>query len=943
MTYTYPPAVAAYSGVSNDKTQVNWTHNGNTDGVTVYRVNKSTWNGFTGTVVSSDTYLTSAEYTELSTNTTYWYRVGSINGQENVNWVSFGSKVTLSTCPVSAAYTGVGKLELTANWTDNGNAGGTVYVVQKATWSGFTGTTVSSQTVNISVIYSALLPDTSHWCQVKTVNHENISSDWTYLGYTKTLTKSPGSITNLAATKYMRPGWIKLTWTAPGNDEYTGTATSYVLKYGLTAINTEAEFNAATTIPTNAPAAAGNTESLIVSGLSNNTLYNFAIKSIEEYGAVSAIDSVSPRANTYSGSTSEGFYVDETIGSDSAEGSETAPWLTLNKAVSTILTGDWIYVKAGNYNGSITIQNLGNPIVGIIDRKTAFIGTDRQNSKVNSSDNAFYIKMSSVVVSDLVFNTPMGTGIRISTGSTGIEIRRITSYGSQYGVVMDMGATSSIHYDTIIENNLFDNPSTMGLILRNSAGGITANKVTVKNNIFRNGNAMILSEGTSANDYDIKYNCFYNATVVGINISTSTDVALDPCFYDVGNHDYHLKSKTGRWDGSSWVRDIVHSPCIDKGDATDNVGAESSPNGSRIDIGIYGGTSEASKTYSNMEITVATATPPGPTSVDLQYTAGAVRYKIERSRNQIDWTNIVIWDTCLSSNTYKDTGVGPGTTYYYRVAAYNDMGAQDDLYSNILKVVTKPLMLALVYLENIINITIEDGIITIVIPANILGENYYYEAQSGRAPANVETMALPSNNGEILENGIVSVKLYKSSTGELVDEEFSKEVTIEIPYKDTDNDGIEDRSNIPVKRLTGYKYKDGVWTELDKNDIEIDKTSKKVKIKTKSFSVYGIGGIKYASTLDSLIVYPNPWKPGTSGIFSGNNMIFDNLTKDCRIRLFDLSGQMWLDKTIDGSYNGRYVWDGRSDCGENAGSGLYIYVVTNDNGEKKKGKVSIAR
>ncbi|MBP7050471.1 MAG: right-handed parallel beta-helix repeat-containing protein [Phycisphaerae bacterium] len=62
---------------------------------------------------------------------------------------------------------------------------------------------------------------------------------------------------------------------------------------------------------------------------------------------------------------------------------------------------------------------------------------------------------------------------------------------------------------------------------------------------------------------------------------------------------YHLKSQAGRWDSTSegWVLDEVTSPCIDAGDPNSPVGDEPEPNGGRINLGVYGGTAEASKTF----------------------------------------------------------------------------------------------------------------------------------------------------------------------------------------------------------------------------------------------------------------------------------------------------------------------------------------------------------
>jgi parallel beta-helix repeat protein len=62
---------------------------------------------------------------------------------------------------------------------------------------------------------------------------------------------------------------------------------------------------------------------------------------------------------------------------------------------------------------------------------------------------------------------------------------------------------------------------------------------------------------------------------------------------------YHLKSQAGRYDpnSGSWIIDDITSPCIDAGDPNSPVGDEPEPNGGRINMGAYGGTIQASKSY----------------------------------------------------------------------------------------------------------------------------------------------------------------------------------------------------------------------------------------------------------------------------------------------------------------------------------------------------------
>jgi hypothetical protein len=77
------------------------------------------------------------------------------------------------------------------------------------------------------------------------------------------------------------------------------------------------------------------------------------------------------------------------------------------------------------------------------------------------------------------------------------------------------------------------------------------------------------------------------------------NIDKDPCFSDPNNGDYHLKSQAGRWDPpmAGWIKDDVTSPCIDAGEPASPIGLEPFPNGGIINMGAYGGTAEASKSY----------------------------------------------------------------------------------------------------------------------------------------------------------------------------------------------------------------------------------------------------------------------------------------------------------------------------------------------------------
>ena len=74
------------------------------------------------------------------------------------------------------------------------------------------------------------------------------------------------------------------------------------------------------------------------------------------------------------------------------------------------------------------------------------------------------------------------------------------------------------------------------------------------------------------------------------------NMMFDPLFVDPESGDYHLRSERGRYwpEYDIWVLDKVTSPCIDGGDPNSDYSNEPVPNGGRINMGAYGGTSEAS-------------------------------------------------------------------------------------------------------------------------------------------------------------------------------------------------------------------------------------------------------------------------------------------------------------------------------------------------------------
>ncbi|MHC4556754.1 MAG: right-handed parallel beta-helix repeat-containing protein [Planctomycetota bacterium] len=93
------------------------------------------------------------------------------------------------------------------------------------------------------------------------------------------------------------------------------------------------------------------------------------------------------------------------------------------------------------------------------------------------------------------------------------------------------------------------------------------------------------------------------AISVSGNHSTVTwgqgNIDTDPQFAAINSGDFHLKSQAGRWEpaSASWVKDDLTSPCIDSGDPMSSISLEPFPNGGVVNMGAYGRTNQASKSY----------------------------------------------------------------------------------------------------------------------------------------------------------------------------------------------------------------------------------------------------------------------------------------------------------------------------------------------------------
>ncbi|MFH1260123.1 MAG: FG-GAP-like repeat-containing protein [Elusimicrobiota bacterium] len=94
------------------------------------------------------------------------------------------------------------------------------------------------------------------------------------------------------------------------------------------------------------------------------------------------------------------------------------------------------------------------------------------------------------------------------------------------------------------------------------------------------------------------------------------------------------------------------------------------------------------------------------------------------------------------------------------------------------------------------------------------------------------------------------------------------------------------------------------------------------------------------TNLANLVIYPNPYKPN-SGL--GHKAItFGGLTGRAKIIIYTLNGEKAREINKDDN-NDNYLWDARNEGGESLASGVYLYRVEGENGEKKTGKFAVIK
>lgn len=82
-----------------------------------------------------------------------------------------------------------------------------------------------------------------------------------------------------------------------------------------------------------------------------------------------------------------------------------------------------------------------------------------------------------------------------------------------------------------------------------------------------------------------------------------------------------------------------------------------------------------------------------------------------------------------------------------------------------------------------------------------------------------------------------------------------------------------------------------------------------------------------------IFVYPNPFKPASA---IGHTLKFTGLQASDVLRIYTVTAEKVLETR---GQTGRFEWDGKNRDGSMVASGIYIWVLERDNGQKYMGKI----
>ena len=213
-THAAPPVKTSSPGGSDTTMVLAWGPGSNPGG-TPFLPELAIDAGFTVPIQVGWITANTTNFTGLSPNTTYYTRVRARNCDAvETAIIALETTATAASAPASAAVTGISSSALAANWTTNGNPGGTEFSAELALDASFgTGYSSTPFSAVLASTFTGLSANTTYYLRARARNHAGIETATTALGPQATDADVPVS----AAATIVTNSQITANWTAGGN------------------------------------------------------------------------------------------------------------------------------------------------------------------------------------------------------------------------------------------------------------------------------------------------------------------------------------------------------------------------------------------------------------------------------------------------------------------------------------------------------------------------------------------------------------------------------------------------------------------------------------------------------------------------------------------------------------------------------------------------------
>lgn len=233
-------------------------------------------------------------------------------------------------------------------------------------------------------------------------------------------------------------------------------------------------------------------------------------------------------------------------------------------------------------------------------------------------------------------------------------------------------------------------------------------------------------------------------------------------------------------------------------------------------------------------------------------------------------------------------------------------------------------------------ITVKEMEMEMEIGKNSLGKDYYLEITK---PSLLEERNIKIANLRLqadpifkqLNDTIIRIIARDGDKNPLANNFRTNSTTLSISYQDPPSNISEERLKIYVLDEKGIEAK---WVEIP-NSVVLPGANL-IYAQVDRLGTFIVVGANIPAGFENFVVYPNPFKP----VRGDEKITFEGLPKNSYIRIYDISGHLIMEVKDKEAI---WEWDVRSNEGKKIDSGIYIYLVTTEDGLKRTGKIGVIR